>query len=185
MDDREIIGLFLKRDEKAIEETAQKYGRFCFGIAFGILEDQEDTEECVNDAWQKLWGSIPQNQPEQLRPYLGRIVRNLAINRFHENRAQKRNGGRMALLDELEEILPSAETPEREWDSKEIAEEISSWLKGLKAEDRRLFIRRYWYDIPLKDLASETGMRPGKLAQKMHRLRLSLKKHLEERGISV
>ena len=91
----------------------------------------------------------------------------------------------IALLDELAEVLPSAQNPEREWDSKEIAEEISSWLKGLKAEDRRLFIRRYWYDIPLKDLASETGMRPGKLAQKMRRLRLSLKKHLEERGISV
>ena len=89
------------------------------------------------------------------------------------------------LLDELEEALPSVQTVEREWDSREISEEISAWLKSLNAEDRRLFIRRDWYDLPLKDIASEYGIRPQKLAKKMRKLRLSLKQHLEGRGITL
>lgn len=185
MDDEKIIELFWQRDERAIKETADKYGGFCFAIAFNILESKEDAEECVNDVWHRVWASIPPQRPEHFRAFLGRIVRNKAINRWHELRAKKRSAGLEALFDELEEVLPSGHTVDRELESREISEEISAWLKGLERSDRSLFIRRYWYGMPLKDLAAETDIRPARLAQRMHRLRLSLKKHLEERGITL
>lgn len=185
MDDAKIIELYFQRDERAIKETADKYGSFCFAIAFNILESREDAEECVNDVWHRVWESIPPQRPEHLKAWLGRIVRNRAINRWHENRAKKRNAGMEELFDELAEALPSGQTVDRELESREISEEISAWLKALDRSDRSLFIRRYWYGMTLKDLAAETDIRPAKLAQRMHRLRLSLKAHLEERGITL
>lgn len=113
MEDSEIITLYWNRDERAIAETSTKYGSFCQRIAQNILTVREDAEECVSDTYQQAWTSIPPLRPQRLRPWLGRVVRNLAINRWRRNHAQKRYAGLEALFSELEECIPSGETAER------------------------------------------------------------------------
>ena len=82
MEDSEIIGLYHSRSEEALSQTAQKYGGYCRSIAWNILGDVLDVEETLNDTWLAAWNSIPPQKPRRLNVYLGRITRNLALNRL-------------------------------------------------------------------------------------------------------
>lgn len=183
MEDAQIIDLYWRRDEAAISETARKYGALCLTVAKNILTLQEDAEECVNDAWHRAWNAIPPQRPERLGAWLGRVVRNLALSRWEHDRARKRYGGLTAMLSELEECVPAPKTAESELEDRELSRLISGWLRTLEREDRVLFVRRYWYGTALQDLAAERGMSPGRLAQKMLRLRRSLRNALEKEGV--
>ena len=183
MDDARIIDLYWQRSEDAIEETRKKYGSFCYGIARNILSSHEDAEECVSDTWQRAWDSIPPQRPEFLRAWLGKVVRNLAINLWNQNHAQKRGAGVTALLGELEDCVPSQKSVEQAMEATELSEYISDWLMTLDREDRILFVRRYWNGISLKELAKERGIPPGKLAQRMFRLRTQLRTALEKEDV--
>ncbi len=183
MNDNDIIELYWARNEQAISETDIKYGRFCRSIAQNILMVREDAEECVNDTYHKAWTVIPPQRPEHFRAWLGRIVRNIALNLWNRNHAMKRNTGMETLLSELDDCVPARDDVENEIDSMELGEAISRWLGTLNDEDRRLFILRYWNGISLKALAEKYGTEADKLAQKMLRLRRSLKAALEKEGI--
>lgn len=185
MEDAKIIELYWQRDEAAITETAQKYGAFCHAIAMNLLQVKEDAEECLNDTYHTAWNSMPPQKPERLRAWLGKVVRNLSLALWNKNHRQKRYSGMTALLDELEDCIPSSETVEQTIETKELSAAIDRWLMGLSGEDRSLFVRRYWNGTSLNDLASLWGVSPNKLAQKMFRLRLSLKTALEKEGITL
>lgn len=182
MEDSEIVALYWRRDEAAVSETEEKYGALCRGVALSILGRPEDAEECVNDALHQAWTAIPPQRPERLGAWLGKVTRNLALNAWKRDRAQKRQCGMAALLDELAECVPGPVTVERELERKELAAAIDSWLRGRSREDRTLFLRRYWYGVELQELAAERGISPNRLAQKMLRLRRSLKQALEKEG---
>ena len=183
MEDQQIIQLYWQRDEQAIAETDRKYGAYCRKIAADLLGSREDGEECVNDAYHQLWQLIPPQRPVLFKAYLGRIVRNLAINLWHRAHAQKRCQGMDLLLSELEDCLPAPQDVAREVEAAQLGEIISRWLTALPREDRALFVRRYWHGTALKELAAERGLSPGRLAQRMYRLRLGLKDTLEKEGI--
>lgn len=183
MEDLQIIELYWLRDEAAIKETNIKYGLMLQTIALNILSNYEDGEECVNDTYSKAWNTMPPQKPNSLAAYLGRIIRNLAINRWHQNRAQKRYNGANLLLSELSDCVPSTENVEKEIEVKELSELISAWLCTLSQDDRVLFLRRYWFGDPINILAVKCGTTPNKLAGRMYRLRQSLKKALEREDI--
>ena len=185
MDDLEIIGLYWARNQLAIAESEKKYGGLCGGIAKYILHSPEDAEECVNDTWGRAWESIPPQRPNSLGAYLGRIVRNLSLNRWRKNRAARRGGGTIdLLLSELEECLP--EPGEGVLCQEErLSGIISRWLEGLPPEDRTLFLRRYWYGDPLGPLAKARGTTENHLSVRLHRLRKKLLEHLKGEGVSV
>lgn len=183
MEDSQIIALYWQRDEAAIDETQQKYGAFCHRLARNILSLPEDAEECVNDTWLQAWNAIPPERPRKLQAWLGRITRNLSLNLWNKNHAQKRYHGMNELLDELSDCLPAPQTIEREIEAKELSAQLNAWLFSLKYQERVLFVRRYWYGIPLKDLAAEQRLAPARLAERMYRLRLSLKAALEKEGV--
>ena len=185
MDDGQIIELYHRRDEQAITESDQKYGRMCRGIAINILTIREDAEECVNDTWHAAWNKMPPDRPRSLGAFLGRITRNLSISRFRAARAQKRYGGMEVLLSELDDCVPSPGGVEQELDRKRLAGLIDTWLDSLEENDRTLFVRRYWYGDAVRDLAAECGCTPNKLAQRMLRLRRSLKAFLEAEGVTL
>ena len=185
MEDIQIIELYWQRNEQAITETSSKYGMFCFSIARNSLSIHEDAEECVNDTYHQVWNVIPPQRPNKFRPWLGKIVRNIALNLWNKNHTQKRYAGMTELLSELEDCIPASQTVEAEIEEKELAEHIDRWLRSLDREDRILFVRRYWNGVPLCDLASEIGMASGKLAQRMYRLRISLKAALEKEDIHL
>ena len=180
MDDLKIIELYWKRNERAIDVTDEKYGRLLYKISFNILSNHEDSQECVNDTYIRTWKSIPPEKPRSFIAYLGRIVRNLSIDCWNKNRAQKRYSGGDILLSELEDCIPSVNTVWREIESKALSRIISDWLNTLPKEDRILFVRRYWYGDPIKELAVGIGTTPSKLASRMYRLRSDLKNVLEK-----
>lgn len=183
MEDLAIIELFFQRAEQAIVETQQKYGKFCQTVAMNLLCEERDAEECVNDTWQAAWDRIPPARPQMLGAFLGRITRNLAISRFRKNTAQMRTEGLTVLLSELEHCVPAGESTEAAVDAILLGEYISKWLESLSADDRALFLRRYWFGESLRELAREVGTGEGHLAQRLFRLRAQLKKELEKEGV--
>ncbi len=185
MEDLQIIDLYWRRDEHAIRETDGKYGPFCHRIAMNILHSFQDSEECVNDTYRKCWDTMPPQRPDNLRAYLGAIIRNLCISRYRAHHAQKRFGGAEVLLSELSDCVPAPESVQRTVEAKELSELISRWLEGLPADDRALFIRRYFSGDAVKDLAREMGRRPNAVSKRLLRLREDLRRHLEREGAAV
>lgn len=185
MGDEVIIELFFKRDELAISETASKYGTFCYRIAMNILSIREDAEECVNDTYHATWKQIPPTFPDSLRAFLGRITRNLSISRFRANRAAKRYAGMEVMLTELDDCIPSSDNVENIIETKQLSELISDWLDSLPADDCALFVRRYWHGDAVQALAKECGITQNQMAQRLLRLRKSLKVALEAEGVAL
>lgn len=185
MDDLKIIELYWERNENAIIETENKYGRLLYKISFNILSNNEDSKECVNDTYIRIWKSVPPERPRSLTAYLGRIIRNISIDYLKQNRAQKRYSGGDLLLSELEDCIPSRNTVWGEMENKALSRLISDWLNTLPKEDRILFVRRYWYGDSVKELASAIGMTPSKLASRMYRLRSNLKDFLEKEEVTL
>ena len=185
MEDSQILELYWRRDEAAIGETERKYGALCRGVARNILGVDEDAEECVNDALHQAWNAIPPQRPDRLGAWLGRVTRNLALNLWSRNHTQKRYAGITALLSELEDCVPAPGGVEWELEDQELSAAIDGWLRTLSQENRTLFLRRYWYGVELQALAVERDVSPNRLAQKMYRLRQSLKNALEKEGFSL
>ena len=185
MDDRAIVELYHRREERAIAETDKKYGGLCRSIALRLLDVREDAEECVNDTWHAAWNRIPPDCPRSLGPFLGRITRNLSVSRWRRERAQKRFDGMDALISELEDCVPAPGTVEEQVERRQLARVISVWLDGLEEGDRRLFVRRYWYGVPVKELVAERGEGANALSQRLLRLREALRAFLESEGVEI
>ncbi|HKL10384.1 MAG TPA: sigma-70 family RNA polymerase sigma factor [Clostridia bacterium] len=185
MDDSKIIELYWLRDEAAICETDKKYGRLLHSITLNILSKFEDAEEIVSDTYRKAWNIMPPQRPKFLSAYLGRIARNLSINLWQKNRAQKRYSGVEILISELTDCIPLSLSVEQEIEGRELTETINFWLLSIPADDRVLFIRRYWFGDTLINLAAECGTTPNKLAGRIYRLRKRLRKFLESEGIFI
>ncbi|MDE7261920.1 MAG: sigma-70 family RNA polymerase sigma factor [Oscillospiraceae bacterium] len=185
MDDQTIIALYWSRDQRALNESQRKYGPLCFRLSENILASREDAEECVSDTWLRAWDTMPPQKPDSLRAYLSRICRNLSLDRWRARRARKRGEGLEVLLEELEDCVPASPSAEAAAESREITRCIDTWLETLESEDRTAFLRRYWYGQQVKELARQTGCAPQKMAQRLYRLRQSLRRALEEEGITV
>ena len=186
MDDEQIISLYWQRSEAAIGATAEKYGRYCHTIAYNILHNREDAEECVNDTYWGAWTSIPPQRPRRLMAYLGRITRNLSLNRYQCYTAEKRGQGQTALaLSELAECIPAAGDVEDHWNEMALVRAIEGFLRSQPTEKRNIFIRRYWYLIPLREIAQSYQMREQKVASLLFRMRKQLKTHLERECITL
>ena len=182
MDDRSIIGLFFARDERAISGTAEKYGKICHGIAYNILGDEQDAEECVNDTLVKIWESIPPNRPGSLLAYALTIVRNLSLNKLQFRNAQKRGGSVVCIpFSELEEHLEGIAVPD-ESKSQEFQRIINDFLDSLSQKDAVLFVRRYWYLDSIKTLSEMSGYSENNVYQKLFVMRRKLRERLIKEG---
>ena len=182
MEDIKIIALFFERSEQAIAELDKKYGAAVKKTAANILSDRMDVEECVNDTYLRTWNSIPPHKPSPLVSYVCKIARNLAIDRYHANKAEKRNGAFDLILDEMEECVPSGLRVETELEAKELSAAISRFLLTLSREDRFLFVRRYWYADSVAELAAETCGSADRISVRLFRIRQKLKKSLQKEG---
>lgn len=177
MDDLEIIELYFAREEMAIAETEAKYGSYCHKISMNILDNSEDAEECVNDTWLKAWNSIPPERPGVLRLFLGKIARNLAIDRYRANHKGGRNRELELSLEELSECIPMEEAQ-----AGELPALLDDFLRKTPLEDRRLFVLRYWHAHSIKSLAETFHMTAGAVSNRLWRTREKLRTYLTERG---
>lgn len=185
LDDNKIIELFFERQTQAIVELSNKYGAVCSKVAFHILNNKQDTEECVNDAYLGTWNTIPPQNPNPLLSYVCRIVRNLAIKKYHANTAAKRNSIYDVALDELENCFSSSTSTEDEFSAKETAQIIDDFLETLDKENRIMFVRRYWYSDSIDDLAKLFHTSNHNISVRLFRTREKLKKHLIKEGVSL
>ena len=186
MKDEEIIELYWKRSQEAIPATTQKYGNYLTQIAYRILMNVQDAEECLNDTCFHAWKHIPPERPNYLKVFLGTITRNLALDRYKQMRAKKRVPTEMTvLLSELEGIIPAAKDVQQELEEKELAVHISNFLRKQPKEKRNIFIRRYWYCEDIKTLAKRFGCSESKIKASLFRSREQLKVYLEKEGIWI
>ncbi|MEK3880763.1 RNA polymerase sigma factor [Paenibacillus sp. FSL M7-0420] len=185
MEDQGIIQLYLQRSQQAITETRNKYSAYCRAIARNIVANPSDTEECENDTYLAAWNAIPPNQPRRLPVFLGRITRNIALDKYGYNTAKKRSRQFEVILEELEDCLPAAETVETEIAAGETARLINEFLYGLEEGTRNLFIRRYWYADSIESLAGRFDMSSSKVKSSLFRTRNKLRIHLDQEGVHL
>lgn len=185
MEDTAIISLYWERDPEAIGATDAKYGGYCRTIAGNILKNREDAEECVNDTWLAAWNAMPPQRPSILSAFLGKITRNLSFDRWRSRRADKRGGGEVELvLEELEDCV-SGESAEEALDRQGLVQAIDDFLSSLPEDRRSMFLLRYWYALPVGEIAGRLGTREGNVSAALHRLRKKLRAFLLERGYAV
>lgn len=180
MNDKQIVRLLFDREEKALSETAEKYGRLCYRIAFEILNNKQDAEECVSTAYVKLWNSIPPTNPRSLKGFLCRIVRNTALDTYG-----RLYGGYSECLDELSGVIPDSHTVESALDSRELGEALNCFIKGQNKINGNIFVSRYYFGMSVKTIADELGMRENAVEQRLSRIRKELRRFLEERGVEI
>ncbi len=186
MEDQTIIDLYWNRSEDAIAETANKYGRYCRRISYNILYNHEDCEECVNDTYLKAWNTMPPARPARLPAFLGKIVRNLSLDRYERSMAKKRGTGQVPLaLFELEECIPSSSDTEAVIDNLFLAQLLNRFLAETKPKARKIFVQRYWYFMSVKEIAADLGVGESYVKMTLSRLRGKLKQFLEKEGVTL
>ncbi len=186
MDDVKIVELYWLRDETAIDETRSKYGSYCNSIAYRILENSEDADECENDTYLCAWNTMPPQKPDLLSTYLGMLCRNCALNKYRRYHAQKRGARDVSVsLSELDQCIPDNKSIDDTLEEKELAEVLSVFLRRLPELECSVFIYRYWHLASIKEISEKFGYSQSKVKTTLYRTRLKLKSVLEREGIFV
>ena len=185
MEDQQIIRLFFERSEQAITELSRKYGALCFQIADNILDDPQDAEECVNDAYLGAWNAIPPVKPDPLLTYICKIVRNISLNLYHRKEAAKRSSHYTIAMEEIEACIAATNAVEAEIEAVELAHIIERFLDTLTVENRVLFMRRYWFSDSCRDIAGLIGLTEKNVSVRLTRIREKLRQYLIEREVFI
>ena len=184
MNDPEIIELYFKRDEKAIEETDAKYGKLCYRIAYSILNNHEDSEECVNDTYLGVWNAIPPTRPNNFVAFVCRITRNLSLNHLEKMSRQKRSAAIVVSLDELAEVLPDDSIADG-LSNEYIGKAISNFLRSENEVNRNVFMRKYYFFDSIGDISKRFGFSESKVKSMLFHTRNKLKEYLIKEGVGI
>ena len=185
IEDEKIIDLFFNRSEKAIQELDIKYGKVCHKLSYNILNNKQDAEECVNDAYLGAWNAIPPTRPNPLLSYIVKIVRNISLKIYWRKEAAKRSGHYKIALEEIEGYITDQKTVEDEIEARELARIIEEFLDTLTVENRVIFMRRYWFADSCKDIAELVGISEKNISVRLTRIREKMKQYLIEREVFV
>ena len=185
IEDEKIIDLFFNRSEKAIQELDIKYGKVCHKLSYNILNNKQDAEECVNDAYLGAWNAIPPTRPNPLLSYIVKIVRNISLKIYWRKEAAKRSGHYKIALEEIEGYITDQKTVEDEIEARELARIIEEFLDTLTVENRVIFMRRYWFADSYKDIAELVGISEKNISVRLTRIHEKMKQYLIEREVFV
>jgi RNA polymerase sigma factor (sigma-70 family) len=184
MEDERIVALYWARDEAALEETKTKYNPYLLAVAQNIVGSREDSEECVNDAYLGAWNSIPPQQPRILSAYLAKLTRRAAIDRVRQAHRSKRiPRDCLSSLSELEMCIPAADTVETACDAAHLAAAINAYLHSLAAQQRQVFVSRYWYALSIREIAACFSLKESNVKMVLLRTRNGLRDYLEKEGV--
>ncbi len=183
MTDAQIVEMYWNRNEAAVSATSEKYGTYCYSIAHGILHNEEDSKEIVNDTYMSAWNSMPPHKPNVLKTFLGKITRRLSIDKWRRKNAEKRGGETEAVLDELSECISQNGDPIAETEKAMLDKAINTFVRELKDTEQRVFLCRYWYAQPIREIAKRFGFSESKVKVMLMRTRNKLKKSLETEGL--
>ena len=186
MEDQKIIELFNLRDETAISAVSEKYGAYCFSVANNILSNDQDSEECVNDTYVKVWNAIPPACPEFLRPFLAKITRNLALDRYRSSTREKRGRYEVEIaLDELGDVITEEGDVVSELERKALISSINAFLRKLPERECNVFIRRYFFAEKVKTISARYGLTDNHISKILSRTRQKLKQYLKTEGYDI
>lgn len=188
IEDNDIIKLFIARDESAVAEVREKYGGLCYSIAYNVLHNEEDAEECVSDLYIALWNAVPPAVPINLKAYVCKVVRNISLLRLRYNEAGKRNSKLSVSLSEIENALEGSDDTASDLEAAEeekAGKLISEFLRQQKSEQREVFIRRYWFMDSVKQIAADYSFSESKVKSMLARTRSKLKRYLKKGGIDI
>jgi len=184
MNDKQIVDLYWQRSERAISETINKYGNYCQTIAYNILENNQDSEECVNDTWLSAWNSMPDKRPQKLCAFLGKITRNFAISKGIEKSREKRGGKAVTLaLEDLDECIASGYDLDSEIEERELERAINIFVKELSEKEQQIFVCRYWFLETEVTIAKKQGCSKSKVSAVLQKTRRKLKDYLLQEGL--
>jgi len=184
MDDQQIIDLYFDRNEQAITETDVKYGKLCHSIAYNILSNREDTEECVNDTYIGVWNAIPPTRPNNFMAFVCRIARNLSLKRLEFLKREKRSADVILSLDELSAVLPD-ERYAPDVSDEDVGRLISQFLRTQKEDVRNVFIRKYYFFDSVKEIAERYSFTESKVKNMLFYTRNKLKDYLIKEGVEI
>lgn len=183
MDDKGIVNLYFERSERALTETAFRYGKYCYSIAYNILYSHEDAEESVNDTYNAAWNSMPPHRPSVLSTFLGKITRRISIDRWRERNAGKRGGGEMPLvLEELAECIADERNVETEFEKKQLSVIVNRFVTALPEIEQQVFLCRYWYLDSVRSICRQFGFSESKVKSMLFRTREKLRTVLKKEG---
>lgn len=182
--DEQIIDLFFGRDEQAITLTDEKYGKYLYTIAYNIIRNSLDCEECLNDTYLSAWNKIPPARPTLLQVFLSKITRGLAIDRHRKKTAAKRIPPELVgALGELDECIAPASDPESELLARRISAVLNGYLHSLPKTDAFVFICRYYYSDSVLHIADMLGVSKNTVYRRLQTLRQNLRIALEQEGL--
>ncbi len=186
LSDEEIVELYWERNEKAIDETDKKYGKYLYTIAYNIVHNRMDCEECVNDTYLGTWDRIPPQRPNAFQAFLSRIMRNIAIDRFRKNSANKRVPSEMQVsLDELDECRIPSPSQEELYLLDELAKLLNGFLEELDEQDEFIFVCRYYYSDRINTIAKMLNITEKRVSSRLNAIRSNLKERLEKEGYHI
>lgn len=186
MEDSKIIELYFQRDEQAITETKDKYGKLLLSISKSILSSESDSQECLSDTLLQAWNTIPPKNPPSLMAYCAKIARNLSLNKLKFLNAEKRGAGAFnSVIDDLSDMLPSKENIEARLDAGILSAHINYFLATLQKEQRMIFVKRYWYFRSVSEIARELDISTTKVTTSLHRTRQKLRDYLVKEGYDI
>ena len=185
VEDEKIIELFFVRSEQAIQVLDNKYGKTCHKLSYNIVNNRQDAEECVNDAYLGAWNAIPPEKPNPLLTYICKIVRNISLKIYWRKEAAKRSSHYTIALEEIEACIADPNTVEAEIEARELTRIIESFLDTLTVENRVIFMRRYWFSDSYKDIAEFMGLSEKSISVRLTRIREKMKQYLIEREVFV
>lgn len=183
IDDEKIIEMFFLRSEQGLRELDIKYGKVCQKLSYNIVNNKQDAEECVNDAYLGAWNTIPPATPSPLLTYICKIVRNISLKIYYKKEAAKRNSDYTIAMEEIEACIADPNTVETEIEARELARIIESFLDTLTVENRVIFIRRYWFSDSCKDIAEFVGLTEKNISVRLTRIRQKMRSYLAEREV--
>lgn len=184
--DETIVELYWQRDETAIQLTDDKYGKYLYAIAYNILHNSLDCEECLNDTYLGTWNTIPPAKPNPLQIFVARIMRNTAVDKFRSRMTQKRIPSEMLLsLEELDECLSYAPTPSEEYDMRELMAIMNGYLRGLPERQEFTFVCRYYYADTVESIAKMLDVGVATVYRDLKVVRDGLKDCLKKEGFDL
>lgn len=185
MEDERIVDLYWERNPMAITATGEKYQNYCFKIAYNVLRNQQDCEECVNDTWLRAWNAMPTERPKLLGAFLGAITRNLSLDCYRKKHAKRRGEGEITyIFEEMRDSLIT-EGPEQKAEEQALVEALNLFLERMEKESRILFVRRYWYLDSIAEIAKRFSMSESKVKSSLFRSRKKLQAFLKQEGFEI
>ena len=184
MDDLRIIELYFERNEQAIKETDLKYGKLCHSIAYNILNNREDSEECVNDTYVGVWNAIPPTRPNNFIAFICRITRNLSLKRLEFIKREKRSADVLLSFEELAAVLPDERYAPNISDE-DIGKVISKFLRNEKEDAKNVFIRKYYFFDSIGEIAKRYSFTESKVKNMLFYTRNKLKDYLIKEGVEI